>query len=413
MKSDVIVIGSGMAGLIAAAAAAQRGKKTTLLSKGAGTLVIGGGIVDILGYTEAGKAILSPGAAVEQAQEAHPYAKLGLENVKQAAKFLQEICEQEGYAYVGDLEHNQWVPTAAGTLKPTCLVPRTMDASRLCEAEEIVVVGLKGLKDYPTELISKGLERLFGANAKVTQVEIALSVEDGRDVTALDMARWLDSKAGLEECAVKLRQVVKSGATLIMPPVLGTKPSYYAFETLQEATGCHIIETSSMPPAVTGLRLRKALLAYAKRQGVTIVDNAEVVRADVKNGRCTAIYTQGFGREHGYEAAQVIVATGGLYGGGLVAEPNVIQERIFGLPVGAPEQSEFWGIQELFSPGGQPFAKFGVAVDDTLRPVDAAGTVLLENVRFAGRNLAGYDFSYEKSGNGVALASGYCAGMTV
>ena len=130
MKSDVIVIGSGMAGLIAAAAAAQRGKKTTLLSKGAGTLVIGGGIVDILGYTEAGKAILSPGAAVEQAQEAHPYAKLGLENVKQAAKFLQEICEQEGYAYVGDLEHNQWVPTAAGTLKPTCLVPRTMDASR-------------------------------------------------------------------------------------------------------------------------------------------------------------------------------------------------------------------------------------------------------------------------------------------
>lgn len=413
MKSDVIVIGSGMAGLIAAAAAAQRGKKTTLLSKGAGTLVIGGGIVDILGYTEAGKAILSPGAAVEQAQEAHPYAKLGLENVKQAAKFLQEICEQEGYAYVGDLEHNQWVPTAAGTLKPTCLVPRTMDASRLCEAEEIVVVGLKGLKDYPTELISKGLERLFGANAKVTQVEIALSVEDGRDVTALDMARWLDSKAGLEECAVKLRQVVKSGATLIMPPVLGTKPSYYAFETLQEATGCHIIETSSMPPAVTGLRLRKALLAYAKRQGVTIVDNAEAVRADVKNGRCTAIYTQGFGREYCYEAAQVIVATGGLYGGGLVAEPNVVQERIFGLPVGAPEQSEFWGIQELFSPGGQPFAKFGVAVDDTLRPVDAAGTVLLENVRFAGRNLAGYDFSYEKSGNGVALASGYCAGMTV
>ena len=82
MKSDVIVIGSGMAGLVAAAAAAQRGKKTTLLSKGAGTLVIGGGIVDILGYTEAGKAILNPGAAVAQAQEAHPYAKLGLENVR-------------------------------------------------------------------------------------------------------------------------------------------------------------------------------------------------------------------------------------------------------------------------------------------------------------------------------------------
>lgn len=413
MKSDVIVIGSGMAGLIAAAAAARRGKKTTLLSKGAGTLVIGGGIVDMLGYTAEGKPVLSPAAALAAVAPDHPYATLGLESAREAAAFLQEICAEEGYAYLGGLESNQWVPTAAGTLKPTCLVPRTMDASALCEAREIVVVGLRGLKDYPTALIRRGLERLFGAKATVSKVELALSLQEGRDVTALDLARWLDTKEGLEECADKLRRAVKSGATLIVPPMLGTKPSYYAFETLQEATGCRLIETSSMPPAVTGMRLRQALLAYAKRQGVTIVENAEAVRAEVKGGRCSAVFTKGFGREHRYEAAEFIVATGGLYGGGLVAQPEAIRERVFGLPVAAPASAEEWGVQELFCAGGQPFARFGLQVDAALRPLDGAGKVLLENVRIAGRNLAGYDFSYEKSGNGVALVSGYRAGMTV
>ena len=49
-NSDVLVIGAGMSGLVAALAAARRGRKVTVLSRGVGALAIGSGCVDVLGY---------------------------------------------------------------------------------------------------------------------------------------------------------------------------------------------------------------------------------------------------------------------------------------------------------------------------------------------------------------------------
>ena len=53
----------------------------------------------------------------------------------------------------------------------------------------------------------------------------------------------------------------------------------------------------------------------------------------------------------------------------------------------------------------------GMRVNSELKPLDAEGTEVLANVRFAGRILGGYDFAAEKSGHGVALATGRYAGM--
>ncbi len=47
-----------------------------------------------------------------------------------------------------------------------------------------------------------------------------------------------------------------------------------------------------------------------------------------------------------------------------------------------------------------------------MRPVGPDNKVLINNVFAAGKILAGYDFCFEKSGNGVALVTGYKAGMS-
>ena len=57
-NSDVLVIGAGMSGLVAALAAARRGRKVTVLSRGVGALAIGSGCVDVLGYVN-GQAVIS------------------------------------------------------------------------------------------------------------------------------------------------------------------------------------------------------------------------------------------------------------------------------------------------------------------------------------------------------------------
>ena len=45
--------------------------------------------------------------------------------------------------------------------------------------------------------------------------------------------------------------------------------------------------------------------------------------------------------------------------------------------------------------------------DENLLPVDKNGNRILDNVYIVGRNLAGFDFCFEHSGNGVALSSAY------
>ena len=58
-------------------------------------------------------------------------------------------------------------------------------------------------------------------------------------------------------------------------------------------------------------------------------------------------------------------------------------------------------------------ARAGVAVDRELRPVDAAGERLYENVLVAGATLAGAEPWREKSGDGLSLSTGYRAAELV
>lgn len=412
-ESDIVVIGGGLAGLVAAAAAAKQGKKVTLLTQGSGTLTIGGGIIDILGYLDDGNPVINPIAQIATLSEEHPYSKIGAETVNDAITFLLNICQAEGYPQIGNCSKIQWVPTAAGTLKPTCIVPRTMDISDLEKASPRVIVGFKYLKDFYPGLIAKNLAALPGFGGDYEVVTVTPPFDSGRDVSSLDIARWLDTDEGLKELAFQLSQMVKRGSTLVIPPVLGTSPDYRVLDWLEKNMECRFLETVAVPPSITGLRLHSMLLNHVKKHGVRIIEQAFASRSVIENGRCIAVVTEGVDRERFYYAKNFVLATGGIYGGGLAANPDQVIEPIFKLPVKTPLGRENWTNQTLFSKNKQPFAKIGIAVDDRLKPIDKTGNVILSNVYIAGRNLADYDYCFEKSGNGVAVSSGYKAAMSV
>jgi len=412
-KNDVIVIGGGLAGLMAAAVAAKDGKKVLVLSLGAGTLTIGGGIIDVLGYVDGTVPVATPRAGLLKVLPEHPYKKIGTVALEESIKFFKEVCAGEGYPYIGNLDEMQWVPTAAGTLKPTCLVPKTMNTAELKKADTVVVLGFEALKDFYPHLITKNFINIPGfSNKKYEIVMIDPNIADGRDVTALDVARWLDTPEGLKDCTEKMAKVLKPGSVVILPPVLGTRPDYHVADSLENALQCTFIETAAVPPSVTGLRLQTMLLRYIKKLGVGFVEQAVVTRSIVENDKCLAVVTAGIDRERTYYAETFVLANGGFYGGGLVAEPGQVIEPIFNLPVTAPSDHELWANPNLFSNEPQPFAKIGIDVDEQMCPLDGDGKVVLTNVFVGGRNLQGYDFCFEKSGNGVALASGYQCGMS-
>lgn len=404
---DVIVVGAGLSGLMAAAAAGRDGARVLVLAKGVGTIAIGSGTIDILGYGADGQPVRDPQAAIGTLADGHPYRKIGEAAVLEAIGHFQAICQQAGYPYVGSPNENRWLPTAAGTLKPSCLVPRTMDTAALEAAEHVYLLSFAGLRDYQPAIVA---DCLAGGKAYTT-VELDLGWPKGRDLTALDVARWLDGEAGRQACSFAMRQHVPAGSVVLLPPVLGTEPDYKVWRELEAASGCRLIEFAGMPPAVTGFRLRRLLLAHLKGLGVTLIEQAPVVRAVVEGRRCQALVTRQPDRERQYRAKAFVLATGGFLGGGLAATEGGVKETVFDLPVAAPADLSAWSSPELLSPLPQPFACFGLAADDQLRPLTADGEVLLKNVYFAGSNLAGCDYAFEKSGNGVAVVSGYHAGL--
>ncbi len=412
-NSDVVVIGGGLSGLFAACVAAEKGKSVQLLSYGAGTLTIAGGLVDALGYDDEAKPVAKPLEAMAKLDQAHPYTKVGKDMVRKAFDAFQKMTEKEGYAYIGGLNENQWVPTAVGTLKPTCLAPKTMDGKALKEAKEICVVGFDTLKDFAPKMICKNLTKLYGGKKKVKYAVVKLGFEAGRDVSALDVARWLDTEAGRASFISQIKGSVSSSTTVIVPPALGTEPDYKVLDALQNALGCKLIEAASLPPSVTGYRLRIMLLEYAKKLGIKIIQKAKVIKADGNNGRCEYVVTEGIDRERKYYAKQFILATGGLYGGGLTSEMGKMSEAVFKLPIAVPKVQTEWSNPKLFSDQKQIFAQYGVLVNNDLRPIDGNGTVLVSNLKVVGRSLAGYDFCFEKSGNGVAIATAYKAAISL
>ncbi len=408
---DVIVVGAGLSGLIAAAAATAAGAKVMLAAKGAGTLTIGSGTIDLLGYDNAGRPVAAPAAALAALPADHPYGKLGLPAVQAAADFFLALCAAAGYPYCGTLAANRWLPTAAGTLKPACLVPATMDLAGTEDAAHVVVLAFAGLRDYRPEMVIEGLSRRPGFRGKhFSTAVVDAGFGPGRDATALDLARWLDSDAGRRECAEQLKKRLPPGCLVLLPPVLGTRPDYQAWRDLEAATGCRLVELAGIPPAVTGFRLRALFLAHLRRQGVAIHEQAPVTGAVVANGRCLAVVTGQPDRRREYRAGAFVIATGGFLGGGFESAPGAACESIFGLPLDVPADQLAWSEPRLLAARPQPFARFGLETDQDLRPIGADGRAALANVHFAGPNLAGYDYSCEKSGNGVALVSGYHAG---
>ncbi len=410
-NNDVIVIGGGLAGLFAAAVAARQGRKVRVLAYGAGALNIGGGIIDVLGYGYDARPLSSPEAGLADLPPEHPYHKIGRTALADALAFFQDITVAEGYEYQGSLQEMQWLPTAAGTLKPTCLLPKTMNPAVLKQTDRVYVVGFDYLKDFYPQLVARNLQPYF-KHQTFTADLCSLNFAEGRDVSSLDIARWLDTPEGQDSFLKQLKRKVEPGSAILIPPVLGTQPDYTLAGKLEAELKCRFVETAALPPAVTGLRLRTLLLNYLKKQGVIVVEKALVSGAMVDQGLCTAVMTENFDRQRTYQAKAYILANGGFYGGGLVAQPGRVIEPIFNIPVAAPEAQEDWSNAQLFSGEKQQFAQLGIQVDEAMRPLSADGSILLSNVHVAGKSLGGYDFCFEKSGNGVALASAYQAAIS-
>jgi glycerol-3-phosphate dehydrogenase subunit B len=134
-----------------------------------------------------------------------------------------------------------------------------------------------------------------------------------------------------------------------------------------------------------------------------------VARIHVSRGSVTGVEMQAAARTHLVRTGALVLATGGIAGGGLVARADgTLEEPLLGLRVVAPA-ADAWLARDGLDPAGHPIDGAGVVVDARLRPLGPGGRPAFPNVAVAGGILAGQHAVRERCGDGVAIASGWRA----
>ncbi|PDW04341.1 glycerol-3-phosphate dehydrogenase subunit GlpB [Candidatus Viridilinea mediisalina] len=407
MHYDTIIIGAGLAGLSAALRRAALGERVLVLAKGYGASGWTAGCVDVWA---AGDAPLSALATLVRSRPQHPYALVGLEALQRGLEWVRTLAAAAGYPLVGGWERGLRLPTALGALRSTCLVPLTMVAgeSRQLADGPLLIAGLRELRDFFPPLIAENL-RAQGYAATGCYLQMPPG-ERQRECTPLHVAQCFEQAHVRANIGQQLRTHVRQGGyrRIGLPGVLGLHQAPAVVAELQALSGALIFEIPTLPTSVPGLRLFHVFEQAALAAGVRMQVGGWVVRAEAEGQQLVAVYSRAAAREQRHSARRWVLATGGMLGGGLRSDAHGhIIETALGLPVAKPYSRAEWFDPLLFAPGGHPIFQAGIAVDPQLRPLDAEGRVVYENVAVVGGALAHYDELREGCREGVALATGY------
>lgn len=403
-RYDVIVVGAGLAGLFAGALAARRGARTLVIARGLGGTHLGPGTVDVCGYTGSPPTMApSPAAALDGLTDPlHPLNVAGRPALAAALSELQAMGAAAGYALAGALDHNYHLPAALGAVRPTCLAPETMTAGDVRQPGDLVLADVAGFRDFFAALAAANL-RAAGYAARALPLELP-RLPTQREAFATDLARLFDQPAYRAEVAERWRPHLAGVARLGVPAILGLAQAAEAVRDLNERLGVALFELPLPPPSVPGMRLYDVVRGALERAGGRLILGPQVTGWAGEAGKALGTHADTAGHKRTYAAQHVILATGGFRHGGLeAAGPGQAREAVFDLPVvTAPE----WFAPLYWQ--AHPYVRFGVRVDEALRPLGTDGRAWA-NVRAVGGLLAGADRTGEGSREGIDLATAYRA----
>lgn len=435
LNPDVLVVGGGVAGALAAARAREQGRKVTIVTKVGGGTPVSSGAIDIADELTG----LVPGPAHDPFERGgrwrkavdlvaarfprHPYARAGekgRERIRESVALLKqlarplELVEREDGA-------NHVVGTQLGTVKRAALVQKTqlLDLSAL-DTDVVAVVEPKDLAGFSARSTVHMLSWISGIGGRRVQFTplVLERTLPGRELyqSTADMARHLDGApartAFIDALKTALRQQTRAPAHLLMPPILGSANAQLVHAEIEKAAGRTVRELLAGLPSAPGERLARALTASLLQRGVSVVEGA-ATSSIVNDRRAIVVVVEGPQIRIEIKPRTVVLAAGRFFSGGIVRD-GTAREALFGLPVvanGAIVGDRFIGdFTAQFPDGDHAIFRAGVAVDEQQRPLDGGGRVALENVACAGSVVEGWDPARDGTGAGTAALSGFLAG---
>ena len=408
---DVMVMGMGYAGLAAALFAARQGLSVALCGAGGG-MDSSSGLIDLLGVHPVtdGKVWEDPWAAMDalvKDNPKHPYAHVFPDQAHRALEEVRRFLRDQDLPYMGHEGRNCKIITAMGGLKRSYMVPATVWPA--VEAWEhkapCLLVDFHGFKGYSACQIRDGLSS-FWPDLKVLRMEFP---GKSGELYPQHLAQALVESNTRKILASTLKDHLPGIEFIGFPAVLGLKRPFEVITHLEELTQKRIFEVPTLPPSIAGLRLHTAFERGLAPLGVQVFSQQRVFEAQ-SNGQSGWVLGLGYGKaQQKVHSRGVILAAGRFLAQGLCADRQGIREPVFGLPVDQPGTREHWCNSTFFHPEGHPRSRAGLLCDDQMRPLDASGNPMHDNLHAAGAILAGHDWAREKSGAGLAIVTAYQA----
>ncbi|MBT8356811.1 MAG: FAD-binding protein, partial [Deltaproteobacteria bacterium] len=201
---------------------------------------------------------------------------------------------------------------------------------------------------------------------------------------------------------------IKDAHMVGFPAIFGIRNSVEIYHDLQEMIGVPIFEIPTMPPSITGLRLKETFESQLSKKAVRPLIQKRVL--SVQHDKDEIILDIGDSdAEYTVKAKGIILASGRFLGRGLRADRKRIRESIFDLPVFQVGERKEWHSQNFLDPRGHLINMAGLEIDNMFRPLDIAGKPAYKTLFAAGSILAHQDWMRMKCGSGLAIASAYAA----
>ncbi len=367
MRFDTVIIGGGLAGLVAGISLQREGRSTAIVSTG---------------------------------QNALHFFSGSFESVEEPSQRLSELFAESGIR----LHYRPGVRLMPlGTFRPAAL--SLEDVTLLPEpgfARKVLIVSFTGYHDFFAGFLAEGLEKA-GIACRTQWLdlpEMERLQASPSEMRSAQIARTMDRI--WERVVQEVRAQLTDEDAVILPQVFGLKDAAVPGR-IRQGIPARVLFVGTLPPSVPGIRTQALLKRRYELLVGTYLAGDEVLGACLSDGAVKSVSTRNLDA-HALEADHFILASGGLFSKGLRSNPFRVYEPIFGLDVAFDPDRNAWYDPSFAAE--QPYRQFGVRTDAALRPL--LGGVPVRNLYAAGSVLGGTRPEFG-TGAGQAVRTAFAA----
>lgn len=423
-RSNVLIIGAGAAGAVAAAYLAKLKHKVVLVHKSTGASGFSSGAVDVADgkLNEVptladpflrGESWIKAAQNIKKSSLSHPYSRLDddSESLVKALNLLVDLAKEVELEKRSD-NHNFILATEAGTLKHSALVQRNLcfDWSNLDPGAVIGVVEFSGFWKFKAKPVAERLGWIsrMRPNSSLQIVPLTINLDplvgSWRSSTEIAEAFADENMQAnfIKQLKTALVNIPVKPEHLLFPAVLSFYKTANILAKVKDETGISASELLAMPTSVPGIRFSKALFSGLSALDVKCIEG-KITNFSMIDKKINTVQIENKNSDLVILNPEIVIlATGRVLAGGLFMD-GIFKEAIFNLPVWGERSTEanVAGNHELF--------KMGLALDTSQRPLNQFGELFASNLYAAGSIVRGYDPAKEATGLGVAAMLGYQA----